>query len=90
MSQDFRMQTAEIIGMAAAVLTTLCMLPQVIKSWNTKKTRDLSWGYLGVLGAALFLWTAYGLLTNDFPIILANSVSAALVLALIALKLRHG
>ncbi len=84
------MQTADVIGMAAAVLTTLCMLPQVVKSWRTKKTRDLSWGYLAILISALFLWTAYGLLTSDFPIILANSISGSLVLVLIALKSRHG
>lgn len=47
------MDLAEFVGFAAALLTMLCMLPQVAKNWRTKSTKDLSWGYLGMLGCAL-------------------------------------
>ena len=84
------MEIQDAIGLAAAILTMLCMLPQVLKSWRTKKTSDLSWGYIGILGTALLLWIIYGFLISSFPIILANSVSEAMALALIYLKARHG
>lgn len=84
------MESADILGLAASLLTTLCMLPQVIKSYKSKSTRDLSWGYLGTLGSALLLWIAYGFLISSFPLILGNSIAEAMALILIFLKLKYG
>jgi hypothetical protein len=38
----------DLIGLAGAVLTTLCWLPQVMKAVRDKETRALSIGYRGV------------------------------------------
>ena len=40
---------ATTIGLVAAVLITPAFLPQVIKTWRTRKTRDISLGMFLVL-----------------------------------------
>jgi MtN3 and saliva related transmembrane protein len=43
-----------------------------------------------ILTTGLFLWLVYGLLINDVPLILANSISLTLSLSVLLLKIRHG
>lgn len=73
----------------AAALTTAAFLPQVIKSWRTKKTKDVSLLMLIVFATGVLLWLIYGVILNDLPIMLANSVTFVLVMVLLFLKLKH-
>jgi MtN3 and saliva related transmembrane protein len=79
-----------LIGLVAAACTTLSFLPQVFKTVQTKKTQDLSLGMYVVLTLGLSLWMVYGLITKDFPLILANSISASLSAFVLYMKIRHG
>lgn len=79
----------EIIGYAAAVLTTCSFVPQV---WHTFKTRDVSGISLGmycVFACGVALWLAYGVLLSAWPIVVANAITLALALAILAMKLRY-
>jgi MtN3 and saliva related transmembrane protein len=76
-----------VIGHAAGVLTTLSFLPQVIKAWRTGSTGDLSLIMLLTFLTGIGLWLAYGLAIGALPLILANAVTLALVVVLLALKL---
>lgn len=78
---------ATVIGLSAAVCTTLANLPQLIKAWTTGETGDISLKTLLLFGGGLTLWVIYGVLRADIVIILANSISLALLLALLYLKL---
>ncbi len=84
---DFDATTA--IGLVAAVLTTAAFLPQVIKTWRTRKTRDISLGMFLVLCLGIFLWLVYGLLRDDLPLILANAVTLALAGTILVFKLKY-
>ena len=42
-----------LLGLAAGVLTTSCWAPQLLRSYRTRSTADISWLYLGVLGAGM-------------------------------------
>lgn len=84
------MDFVELIGYAAAFLATLAFLPQVLKSWKTKSTGDLSWGMLSLIASALFLWLVYGIMISSMPLILEDAISLVLVLALVFIKIRHG
>ena len=84
------MDYVELIGYAAATLATLAFLPQVLKSWKSQSTGDLSWGMLSLIASALFLWLVYGLLISSLPLILEDAISLVLVLALVFIKIRHG
>ncbi len=84
---EFNATTA--LGLAAAVLTTSAFLPQVIKTWKTRQTRDLSLVTLAVLCAGIIAWVVYGIFRNDLPLILSNAVTLTLVGTLLALKLKY-
>ncbi|MEW5745465.1 MAG: SemiSWEET transporter [Nitrospirota bacterium] len=78
-----------IIGLFAAALTTASFIPQVVKTWRLKETKDLSLWMLLLFSAGVFLWLLYGVLIRDLPVVLANLVTFVLVLTLIVFKLRY-
>jgi MtN3 and saliva related transmembrane protein len=65
--------TITIVGLIAAVFTTIALLPQLLKVRKTKSTKDISTGMFSLFCGGVFLWFIYGLLVLDMPIILANS-----------------
>ena len=83
------MDWATAIGLAAASGTTAAFVPQVIKAWRTRSTRDLSLVMIAVLSSGLLLWIVYGIMRSDGVIITANVITLALVLTLLGLKLTN-
>ena len=79
-----------VVGLLAAVLTTLANVPQVLKAWRTRETQDLSLVMVLTLASGLALWVVYGVMKGDAVLIGANGVALAIALVLAALKLRHG
>ena len=69
----------ELIGFIAAVCTTFAFLPQVIKVWKTKQTKDLSLRMYSIMFIGILLWLVYGIRIDSLSIILANVVTAILV-----------
>lgn len=82
------MDIINIIGLVAAFLTTISSLPQVIKTIKLKEARDISFWMWALLALGIFLWLIYGILKNDFPIILANGISLLLILIVLGLKIK--
>jgi len=78
------------LGITAAVLTTTAFLPQVIKAYRTKETKDLSLAMYIMFSAGLMIWMVYGCLLNQVPIIAANGVTLALAFCLLFLKIKYG
>jgi MtN3 and saliva related transmembrane protein len=77
------------IGIAAGVCTAISLLPQIIKVIREKKTEDISIFYLLVLLVGLGLWTYYGFLKDDLPIIATNIFSMVLNITMISLGLYY-
>lgn len=86
---DSEKYSITLLGFAAGTLTTLSFVPQVHKAWRSKRCDDLSLGMLLAFGLGVFLWLVYGLVLRNSPIILANAVTLALILALLWLKARY-
>lgn len=80
--------TIDSIGYAAAVLTTFAFIPQVVKSWRTRSTDDLSSTMLVVFTAGILLWLIYGIAVGAMPVILANAITLVLSATLVVLKVR--
>jgi len=40
------MEINEAIGWSGGVMLSICAIPQVYRTWKTKKANDLSWGFL--------------------------------------------
>ena len=78
------------IGYAAAVLTTLAFLPQVIRIWKLRETRDLSLPTFLMFTTGVFFWLVYGSLTGDIPIAIANVVTLILAVIILGFKFRYG
>lgn len=80
----------DLIGSAAAVLTTASFIPQ---AWHSFKTRDVSGVSLGmysVFTVGVALWLVYGILLFSWPLIIANSITLALAATILGMKLRFG
>jgi MtN3 and saliva related transmembrane protein len=80
------MDYIEILGFAAAAFTTICNIPQALKIIRTKETKDISTMTYLALFIGLVIWVAYGILKNDLPIIVANSISATICGMVLFLK----
>lgn len=78
------------IGTTAAVLTTVCWLPQAIKIIREKDTRALSLITTVAFTIGIACWLAYGVARLDWPVIGSNLTTLALMLVILALKLRYG
>jgi MtN3 and saliva related transmembrane protein len=77
------------IGLIAALLTTVSLLPQLIKVYKTKSTKDISTGMFSLFCAGVFLWFIYGVLVNDFPIIIANSLAFVQAVMILFFKVKY-
>jgi MtN3 and saliva related transmembrane protein len=84
------MDITKIIGLTAAVLSSLTFLPQVIKTWKSKSAADISLVMFSVATISVILWLTYGILIGDLPIIIANTVTLAFSATMLLLKLRFG
>ena len=79
----------DLVGALAACLTTLSFLPQAWLTFKTRDVRGVSLGMYSVFAIGVALWLAYGLLLRAWPIVIANVVTLALALAILAMKLRY-
>jgi MtN3 and saliva related transmembrane protein len=80
----------DVIGLAAAFCTTIAFLPQVVRTWQTRSTKDLSLAMFLVFTTGIFLWLVYGLMKRDMPLIAANGTTLVLSGTILYFKLRYG
>jgi MtN3 and saliva related transmembrane protein len=83
------MRLTTLLGFMAGILTTISFVPQVLHAWRSKRCDDLSWGMLLTFSGGVVLWLIYGIRLWAMPIIVANAVTLALLLAIMALKARY-
>jgi MtN3 and saliva related transmembrane protein len=65
-------------------------VPQLVKTWKTRSTADISLGMFLVLVIGIILWLAYGILLGDVPLIVANGITLVLAGIILVFKLRYG
>lgn len=78
-----------LLGLAAAICTTVSFLPQALKIIKTKHTKDLSLGMYTVLTTGVFLWFLYGIIIKDLPIILANGITLIFTVTILFLIIKY-
>jgi len=83
------MNFVTIIGLCAGFLTTIAFLPQVMKIWQSKSTKDISLGMLVTFILGLSLWLLYGIYLQAWPVIIANFVTILLNLIILWFKLKY-
>lgn len=78
------------IGALAAILTTVCWLPQAIKIVRERETRAISLPGTMLYVVGVLLWLIYGLAILDTPLIGSSLATLAITAAILALKIRYG
>ena len=78
-----------IIGTIAGVLTSVSMIPQLVKVLKEKDVENISWGMIVVLLTGVSLWVVYGILKDEWPIILSNGFSVLVNTTLLIYYLRY-
>lgn len=79
-----------LVGLIAAVITSLSFLPQLVRVIKYKKTDELSLATFVVLCMGSLLWIIYGIMVRDIPIISLNTVVAIIAILILSFKLRYG
>jgi MtN3 and saliva related transmembrane protein len=77
------------LGLVAATLTTGAFLPQMLKTWQTKSAKDVSFVMLITFIIGIFLWLIYGLMRQDIAIIFANAVTLIFNLIILWMKIKY-
>jgi|AGTN01.2.fsa_nt_gi Uncharacterized conserved protein len=80
------MDNVVLLGIMAGAMTTGSIVPQVLKIVQSKSARDVSTLFFMIMAAGMLLWLIYGLLRQDFVIVLWNALSLSLTLVILTLK----
>lgn len=84
------MTVTEALGYAAATLTTVSFLPQAWLIWRTRRAAGLSVGMYSLFSVGVACWLGYGLMIGARPVIVANAITLALALFILAVRLKFG
>ncbi|MFH1972655.1 MAG: SemiSWEET family transporter [archaeon] len=79
----------DIIGYLGGIFIMVSFIPQVIKSYKTKKVQDLALNMILATLIGTGFWIAYGFLISSLPIIIMNSIFGIIVLYELYLKLKY-
>ena len=78
-----------LVGTAAGTLTTAAFIPQAVKTWRSRSTRDISLVMWLAFTLGVALWTIYGLMAESWPILIANAITLLLAGAILRIKLAN-
>ena len=83
------MNLVTILGLFAGSLTTISFLPQVIKTWKTRSTKDISLEMFAIFCSGVLLWIIYGALVKDIPVIFTNVATLSLASPILLFKIKY-
>jgi MtN3 and saliva related transmembrane protein len=85
-----RFMNPEALGFIAGSLSVLSLVPQVVKSFRTRSTGDISleWTVINLCGQ--ILWIVYGALIGSVSLYIMSSISLLMAATMLVLKLRYG
>jgi MtN3 and saliva related transmembrane protein len=80
----------ELVGFTAGLFVASSLFPQVLKSWKTKSTKDISiaWNVINLIGQ--LIWLLYGILIGSISLIVMTTLTFLMVLSLLILKIKYG
>lgn len=85
----YPMNFTTLIGLFAATCTTISFIPQVVQIIKTKNTKGISLLMYIVFTVGIACWLLYGVLLNDVPIIIANTITLLLASMILIFKIRY-
>jgi MtN3 and saliva related transmembrane protein len=80
---------ADVIGYSAAFFGTTVMIPQVLKTWRSKKADDISFVMLFFYFMNCLLWLCYAVLIDSQPLLITNAIALLISTFQIFLKIKY-
>ena len=81
------MNLLTIIGSFAALASTVSFAPQAWKIIKSRHTADNSFGMYAITVCGFALWTIYGILLGEWPLIVTNSICFLLSAFILMMKI---
>lgn len=81
------MSIQDIVGTAAAVLTTIAFVPQAWLIWKHRRADGISLGMYSIFTTGVALWLLYGVMLQAWPIVVANAITLVLAAFILLMKL---
>ena len=78
-----------IIGFIAAFCTTVSFVPQVLRTWRTRDLSGISLTMYSIFTFGIMVWLVYGLLQNDWPLVIANAITGSLSMTILIMKIKY-
>lgn len=83
------MNLITIIGLLAAICTTLSFLPQALKTIRTKDTTGISLSMYTLFTFGTFLWLLFGYFSSNLPVTAANFVTFIFAATILFYKIKY-
>lgn len=81
------MSLITVIGSLAAIASMVSFVPQAWKVIKSRHTADLSKGMYAITVTGFALWTIYGVMLGEWPLIVTNSVCFLLAGFILIMKI---
>ena len=81
------MTLPDTIGYVAAALTTGSFVPQALLTLRSRNVSGISRGMYTAFTTGVALWLVYGVLTAQWPIVVANAITLALAITILTIKI---
>ena len=63
-----------ILGTVGTILSTISLMPQVIRTWRTRSASDISAAWLVFAMVAMVIWIGYGSLIHAPAVVMVNAL----------------
>ncbi len=80
-------ELTNLLGYAAAFLTTVSFMPQALKSWRTRDLSGISLPMYALFTLGVAFWLGYGIAIDSLPVIVANAITFVLASIVLWLKI---
>ena len=77
-----------VLGTAGTILSTVSLMPQVVRTWRTRSASDISAAWLMAALASMLVWVAYGSLIDAPALVLVNVLCFAQCAYILFVKLQ--
>ena len=79
----------DIFGYSAACCLVITLLPQLIYTYKTKKSNDISYCFLILQVTTCILFLIYGILLKEIPLIISNTLVLTQSFVLFFFKIKY-
>ncbi len=77
---------AELFGYLGSILSSITFIPQVYKTWKSRRAKELSLTMLIIVFISTVVWLIYGIALQYWPVVAANAIICVLSIVLIVFK----